>query len=95
MSEATTTVEPDETQEAEGHPLESLIPELRPADRCDCGGCNAQAFYAVLFTADNTEPLRFCRHHYLASESAILASSPFALRDDSHTLNTKPSQSSA
>jgi hypothetical protein len=92
MSEALTTVSPEESESTDAHPLESLIPQLRPADRCDCGGCSAQAFYAVLFTADNTEPLLFCRHHYLEHESAITAKNPLAIRDDSHTLNEKPNQ---
>lgn len=74
------------TQEA-GHPLADLIPELLIADRCDHSGCSAQAFVAVLMTADNEEPLRFCGHHYNKVEKAITQRDPFAVRDERDKIN--------
>jgi hypothetical protein len=86
MSEPDVTAPVLAEEEAEGkHPLESLIPELIIADRCD--RCRAQAFVAVLLTADNEEPLRFCGHHFAKYESKILALDPFAVRDDRHKIN--------
>lgn len=73
------------TEEDSGHPLESLIPELRIADRCD--RCGAQAFVGVLLTSDNEHALLLCGHHYAKNEEAIRALDPLAIRDDRHKIN--------
>lgn len=79
------TIEAPAIEEAPGHPLESLIPELKIADRC-CA-CNAQAFVAVLLTSDNEHALLFCGHHYAKNEAALHARDPFAVRDERHKIN--------
>jgi len=92
MTEPTAEAVAPEVDEASGHPLESLIPELILADRCD--RCRAQAFYAVLLSSDNEEPLRLCGHHASKYEAKILALDPLAVRDERHRINAK-SESSA
>lgn len=86
------TIEAPAIEEAPGHPLESLIPELRIADRCCYAACGAQAFVAVLVTADNEHPLFACGHHGAKMLAAL--NDPFAVRDDRHKINAT-SESSA
>lgn len=67
---------------------------LRLADRCDVGGCGAQAFYAVFMRAAHAAPLLFCGHHSTKHEPALAAAGPHRIVDQRHTINEKPSQSS-
>lgn len=58
---------------------------LTKSDRCDTGGCQAQAFYrATLLTG----ALDFCRHHYLKNEE-VLAPYLVSLIDQAHEINHK------
>ena len=91
VSESPEAVETVEAPESE-HPLASLIPPLVLADRCCFTGCSAQAFAAVLVTADNDHPLLFCGHH--AARVLPTIPDPFAVRDDRHLIN-QTSESSA
>lgn len=48
--------------------------ELRVADRCDTGGCQAQARVRATFEFKPNEgigPVDFCLHHFNANEEAI------------------------
>ena len=67
---------------------------LHIADRCDVGGCGAQAFYAVFFRTTTEAPLLFCGHHAAKNEPALIASAPHRIVDRRDTINEKPSQSS-
>jgi len=57
--------------------------ELTRQDRCDQGGCQAQAFYRASLI---TGALDFCRHHYLKHEEA-LAPYVVSLIDESEGIN--------
>jgi len=62
---------------------------LTKADRCDVGGCPAQAFVLVKFL---TGELMFCGHHYNKYE-ASLAKDAFDVIDTRDEINSKPESS--
>lgn len=62
---------------------------INVSDRCD--RCNGQAFFWVNGVSGD---LLFCRHHFLKYEDAIRAYA-FEVIDETHKLNSKPSESSA
>jgi hypothetical protein len=72
------------------HPLASVIPPLKIADRCDNGRCSAQAFVVVQLTVDDGSRLQFCGHHFHKHEDALRARDPFAILDDRHKINARP-----
>lgn len=63
---------------------------LTNADRCDLGGCNAQAWVQATFTRGD---LLFCRKHYLESK-AVIDGQALAVLDETHLINAR-SESSA
>lgn len=67
-------------EQAMEHPLTDVIPPLKATDRC-CR-CGAQAYFAFLLTINNDAPVLLCGHHLRAHKDAILASKPFAIRDE-------------
>ena len=60
-------------------------PELRVADRCDHGDCNAQAF---VVTRHGGKDLRHCGHHYSRMADAL---SEFVVLDNRASINTAAS----
>jgi len=70
------------------HPLAGVIAPLKIADRCD--RCAAQAFVVVQLTADDSSALMFCGHHFHKHEAALRALDPFAVLDDRHKINARP-----
>lgn len=73
----------EETMSASAYVLTKL-------DRCDTGGCPAQAFVLVKFL---TGELVFCGHHFDKYEAALLKDS-YEVIDERHRINDK-SESSA
>lgn len=63
---------------------------LTKMDRCDTGGCPAQAWVVVKFL---TGELLFCSHHFDKFEAALLKDS-YEVIDERHRINAK-SESSA
>lgn len=63
---------------------------LTPKDRCDHGGCSAQAFTLVKFLDGE---LFFCGHHFTKHEEALY-NSAYDIIDEREFINSK-SQSSA
>lgn len=63
---------------------------LTNADRCDLGGCNAQAWVQATFRRGD---LLFCRKHYLDMKKWIDISA-LAVLDETHLINAR-SESSA
>jgi hypothetical protein len=72
------------------HPLSDLLPPLTAHDRCDHGGCSAQAYVAVRMRMTDKESLYFCGHHFRRVQDSILAQHPFAIRDDIAVLKPQP-----
>ena len=63
---------------------------LTKLDRCDVGGCPAQAFVLVKF---DTGDLYFCGHHYTKFEASLFENA-LDILDERDTINSK-SESSA
>jgi hypothetical protein len=63
---------------------------LNKQDRCDTGGCPAQAWVLVKFL---TGELLFCSHHFDTFEAALIKDS-YEVVDERHRINAK-SESSA
>jgi len=63
---------------------------LTKLDRCDTGGCPAQAWVLVKFL---TGELTFCSHHFDKYEAGIIRDS-YEVIDERHRINAK-SESSA
>ena len=63
---------------------------LSKADRCDAGGCPAQAWVLVKFL---TGELVFCGHHFDKYEAALYKDA-YDIVDERHRINDK-SESSA
>jgi hypothetical protein len=62
-----------------------VLPRIKPFtawDRCCAPNCGAQAYIGVLLSEDNEAPLLFCGHHWKKNSDALLALSPFEIRDD-------------
>lgn len=64
------------------------LPELRIADRCDQGGCSAQAFMRASINGANV--LLFCGHHGQRNVEA-LKEQGFYVEDYRDRINNKPS----
>lgn len=64
---------------------------LNASDRCDTGGCNAQAFVRIRLLTGN---LIFCSHHFHTNELA-LAPVTITVDDYRDQINVKASASSA
>lgn len=60
---------------------------LRVADRCDAGGCPAQAFVRV---AVGEGDLDFCAHHFNEHGTALAEAGWAVLIDNRDTINRKP-----
>lgn len=63
---------------------------LTKQDRCDTGGCPAQAWVLVKFL---TGELLFCSHHFDKFEAALIKDA-YEVIDERHRINAK-SESSA
>lgn len=63
---------------------------LNKQDRCDAGGCPAQAWVLVKFL---TGELLFCSHHFDKFEAALIKDA-YEVIDERHQINAK-SESSA
>ena len=64
---------------------------LKVADRCDHGGCQAQAFVrANLITGE----ILFCGHHFAKAEP-VLVTQAMSIDDFRHLINERASASSA
>lgn len=63
---------------------------LTKQDRCDTGGCPAQAWVLVKFL---TGELLFCSHHFDKFEAALIKDA-YEVVDERHRINAK-SESSA
>lgn len=63
---------------------------LSKSDRCDAGGCPAQAWVLVKFL---TGELLFCSHHFDKFEAALIKDA-YEVIDERHRINAK-SESSA
>jgi len=63
---------------------------LTKQDRCDAGGCPAQAWVLVKFL---TGELLFCSHHFDKFEAALIKDA-YEVVDERHRINAK-SESSA
>ena len=63
---------------------------LTKMDRCDTGGCPAQAWVLVKFL---TGELLFCSHHFDKFEAALIKDA-YEVVDERHRINAK-SESSA
>jgi hypothetical protein len=63
---------------------------LNKQDRCDTGGCPAQAWVLVKFL---TGELLFCSHHFDRFEAALIKDA-YEVVDERHRINAK-SESSA
>ena len=63
---------------------------LTRKDRCDAGGCPAQAWVLVKFL---TGELLFCSHHFDKFEAALIKDA-YEVIDERHRINAK-SESSA
>lgn len=63
---------------------------LNKQDRCDAGGCPAQAWVLVKFL---TGELLFCSHHFDKFEAALIKDA-YEVVDERHRINAK-SESSA
>lgn len=63
---------------------------LNKQDRCDTGGCPAQAWVLVKFL---TGELLFCSHHFDKFEAALIKDA-YEVIDERHRINAK-SESSA
>lgn len=63
---------------------------LTKMDRCDAGGCPAQAWVLVKFL---TGELLFCSHHFDTFEAALIKDA-YEVIDERHRINAK-SESSA
>lgn len=63
---------------------------LNKQDRCDTGGCPAQAWVLVKFL---TGELLFCSHHFDKFEAALIKDA-YEVVDERHRINAK-SESSA
>jgi hypothetical protein len=86
MSE-TSVADPQVTQPAEA------TMELKVSDRCEQGGCGAQAYVRATITTVLDDgvasvPLLFCRHHYLKNAEALAKANAF-IHDESHKINAK------
>lgn len=73
----------EETMSASAYVLTKL-------DRCDTGGCPAQAWVLVKFL---TGELLFCSHHFDKFEAALIKDA-YEVIDERHRINAK-SESSA
>lgn len=73
----------EETMSASAYVLTKL-------DRCDTGGCPAQAWVLVKFL---TGELLFCSHHFDRFEAALIKDA-YEVIDERHRINAK-SESSA
>lgn len=73
----------EETMSASAYVLTKL-------DRCDTGGCPAQAWVVVKFL---TGELLFCSHHFDKFEAALIKDA-YEVIDERHRINAK-SESSA
>ena len=58
-------------------------PHLTAHDRCDVGGCGAQAYVKALMTA--TTFLLFCGHHW--AENRWFIKGQFDVIDETHLIN--------
>jgi hypothetical protein len=85
-----------------GSPIETLLPPftggiapgspLLPIDRCDQGGCSAQAFVRVVI-ADS--PLLFCGHHFACNEVGIVSTKGVRVDDFRDMINRQSNSSAA
>lgn len=67
------------------------FPELRVADRCDHGGCSAQAF---VITMHIKGLLYWCKHHFERHQVALVSSADdkkaIAIHDGRDSINKTP-----
>ena len=76
------------TQESASATVDNNV--LTKQDRCDTGGCPAQAWVLVKFLSGE---LLFCSHHFDKFEAALIKDA-YEVIDERHRINAK-SESSA